>query len=451
MDLRRFLKKMERAGAQPALVWKDEVCTFAALAESVKAAARVLKGSSVPSGAVVVLETDYSPGGIGMLLALIENRNIIVPLTEPDDARRRTVVEAAAAEYLVRCDGAAPAVERLGGGAAAKTIGLFERLRQASHAGLVLFTSGTTGAPKGVVHDLAALLKKFNRPGHSKRTVAFMIFDHIGGLDTLFYTLFNFGCLLIPAARTPEAVAELISKHKAQVLPASPTFLNLFLLGETHKRFDLTSLEVITYGAEPMPEHVLKRLAALFPGVRLLQKYGLSELGAVRIKSKSSDSLWIKIGGTGLEVRVRDGMLELKTQTAMLGYLNAPSPFTRDGWFKTGDSVEQDGEYFRILGRNTDIVNIGGEKVHPAEIENILMSMEGVEDAVVSGEKSPLSGQMITAAVELRTGETLSDFRVRMRRYFQDHGLPSYKIPQKVVFGGKQPEAGRRKKTRRSA
>jgi acyl-CoA synthetase (AMP-forming)/AMP-acid ligase II len=93
----------------------------------------------------------------------------------------------------------------------------------------------------------------------------------------------------------------------------------------------------------------------------------LSELGILRCKSKAADSLWVKIGGEAFETRVREGLLEIKAKSAMLGYLNAPSPFTDDGWFKTGDLVEVDGECFRILGRKSDLINVGGEKVYPAK------------------------------------------------------------------------------------
>ena len=96
---------------------------------------------------------------------------------------------------------------------------------------------------------------------------------------------------------------------------------------------------MVTYGTEAMPESTLKRFHEILPEVKLLQTYGLSEIGIMRSKSLSSDSLWVKIGGEDFQTRVVDGLLEIKAKSAMLGYLNAPSPFTEDGWFKTGDEV----------------------------------------------------------------------------------------------------------------
>ena len=79
---------------------------------------------------------------------------------------------------------------------------------------------------------------------------------------------------------------------------------------------------------------------------------------------KNSNSLWVKVGGEDYKTRVVNGLLEIKAKASMLGYLNAKSPFTKDGWFKTGDKVKVNGEYIKILGRESEIINVGGEKVY---------------------------------------------------------------------------------------
>jgi acyl-coenzyme A synthetase/AMP-(fatty) acid ligase len=259
--------------------------------------------------------------------------------------------------------------------------------------------------------------------------------------------LANGGCAVTVSDRNPDTVCAAIAKWKAQVLPTSPTFINLLLLSEAYARHDLSSLELATYGTEPMPESTLHRFHAHFPNVQLQQTYGLSEVGILRSKSKSSDSLWMKIGGEGFETRVRDGMLEIKARSAMLGYLNAPSPFTEDGWFMTRDLVEVDGEYVRILGRKSDIINVGGEKVYPAEVEDLLGQMEGVEEVSVTGEKNPITGNMVVATVRLSTGETPVDFRKRMRAFLKDK-VATFKVPQKVLLTDEPLHNARFKKRR---
>jgi len=131
----------------------------------------------------------------------------------------------------------------------------------------------------------------------------------------------------------------------------------------------------------------------------------------------------------------------------MLGYLNADSPFTEDGWLRTGDAVEVDGEYFRILGRRSEMINVGGEKVYPAEVESVLQQMDGVEDALVFGEANALTGQMVVARVLLDTDEKPSAFRIRMRSLCRQRLVP-FKIPQKVKVVEESLHGGRFKKLR---
>jgi len=149
------------------------------------------------------------------------------------------------------------------------------------------------------LHDLSFLLRKFSVPRGRYRTLVFLQLDHIGGLNTLFYTLANGGTAVVAEDLSPESVCEAIESHRVQLLPTSPTFLNLLLLSEAHLRHDLSSLELITYGTEPMPESTLKRIVQAFPCARLLQTYGLSELGILRSRSRTSDSLWVRVGGEG--------------------------------------------------------------------------------------------------------------------------------------------------------
>ena len=226
------------------------------------------------------------------------------------------------------------------------------------------------------------------------------------------------------------------------------SFINLVLLSEAHKRHDISSLELVTYGTEVMPESTLQRFHQLFPNIRLLQTYGLSEVGILRSKSKSSDSLWVKIGGEGFETRVVDGMLEIKAKSAMLGYLNAENPFTEDGWFKTGDAVEVDGEYFKILGRKSEIINVGGEKVYPAEVENVIEQLEQIAEATVYSEKNPITGNIVCARV--RSTDADADGKAvgkAVKLHCRDN-LQSFKVPVKVHVVHEELQTQRLKKER---
>jgi acyl-coenzyme A synthetase/AMP-(fatty) acid ligase len=116
----------------------------------------------------------------------------------------------------------------------------------------------------------------------------------------------------------------------------------------------------------------------------------------------------------------------------MMGYLNAPSPFDDEGWYATGDAVETDptGEFYRILGRRSDLINVGGEKVAPAEVESVLLGAENVVDVMVVSASNPILGKMVVARVVLRTPETLVELSHRLRAFCQGK-LTNYQIPVK--------------------
>lgn len=395
----------------------------------------------------MALEADCTPTSVAALLALIDRDCILAPLTPTswDD----TAPLLATGEVEVRASfdaGGHFSLVRTGTEARHP---LYARLREEGHPGLVLFSSGSTGAPKGAVHDMSRLLGKYRTRRRSLRTLMFLLFDHIGGLDTLFYCLSNASAVVLIEDRRPAAVCTAIERHRVEVLPVAPSFINLMLLSGEHERHDLSSLRFITYGAEMMPPETLKRCAAAFPGVTLLQKYGTSEVGTLRSHSRSSDSLWVRIGGEGYAWRVVDGKLEIKAGSAMLGYLNAPSPFTEDGWFRTDDCVEVDGDYVHFLGRASDVINVGGQKVFPAEVEAVVRQMDNVRDVAVSGESNPILGQIVTARVQLLAPEDAATLRMRLRKFVAER-LEPFKVPIKVTVATEELTNRRFKQVRRA-
>ncbi len=445
-----FLRQaFEKNWDQDALVWHNRIYKYSTLLESLGYWSSHLRDADIAANQVVALDADFSPNALALMLALIDRRCIIVPLSNTVAAKKEEFYSIAEVEKSISLDDkdnveSIPIVHNN----QAVSNPLIQKLKERNHPGLILFSSGSTGKSKAALHDFVPLLEKFKTPRKTLKTLTFLLFDHIGGINTIFYTLANGGCAVTVKDRSPEAVCQAVQDYKVELLPTSPTFINLILLSEAWKRFDLSSLKLVTYGTEVMPAATLERFHRLFPNIKLQQTYGLSEIGILSSKSRSPDSLWLKIGGTGIEYRIVDRILQIKTPSAMLGYLNAPSPFTDDGWFNTGDEVETDGDYIRILGRTSEIINVGGEKVWPAEIENVLLTMEGVEDAAVTGRANPITGQMVQARVKLNTNESLSDFRKRMRQFCKDK-LPSYKIPQQVILEDEGFHGNRFKKIRR--
>jgi long-chain acyl-CoA synthetase len=432
-----------------AIIWCEEAYTYGWLLERFDYWKRKLAEKELKRGSVVILEADFSPNAVALFFALVDRGCILVPLTDSVKAKRDEFITTAQGEISFALDAQdAVSINSLSNVAAHP---FYHQLREAGHPGLVLFSSGSTGESKAAVHDLLTLLEKFKVRRQTLRTITFLLYDHIGGVNTLLYTVSNAGCIITLPERSPDAVLRAVERHRAELLPTSPTFLNLVLLSEAYKRYDLSSLKTITYGTEPMPEHTLRRFHELFPTINLQQTYGLSEVGILRSKSKDAGSLWVKIGGEGFETRVVDGILQIKARSAMLGYLNAPSPLTEDGWLNTGDVVEVDGEYLKILGRKSEIINVGGEKVYPAEVENVIQELRAVREVTVYGERNPITGNIvcadITPATKLNEAEQ-KEIITLVKKHCRQR-LQSYKVPLKVKVVGESQHTERFKKARR--
>ncbi len=406
------------------------------------------KDEGVSQGAVVSLKGDFTPQSIAIFLALTEICAIIVPFLETSNTQELDQKQnLVAPEHFFDRDSQDGFIYRSSG--KPNQLPLLIELKNHKRPGLVLFSSGSSGSPKAAVHDFSTLLKKFRTKRTPFKTLNFLLFDHWGGLNTLLHTLANAGTVYTVSDRNPETICQSIERHRIEVLPASPSFLNLFLLNGKYRESDLSSLKIISYGTEPMPESTLKRLHAAFPSVHLQQTYGLIELGVLRSKSKDDQSLWVKLGGEGFKVRVVDGLLEIKADSAMLGYLNAPSPFTEDGWFKTGDAVEVDGDFYRVLGRKSELINVGGEKVYPQEVESVLTSVDNIAEATVYGEKNALLGSIVCAKIRLSTCEDKKVAVARVREACKAQ-LAGFKIPVKIEVVESEQMGERLKKVRGS-
>lgn len=447
MSVAWLLERMQQWKNEPAIVWNDQAFSYADLLARVANWQNILDQSDVSAGQVVTLEGDYSPNAVSLLLALIDRNTIVVPLTKSVEAHREEFLDIAEVQVVASID------TTDGWDITQRNISvsnpLTRQLLDNGNPGLVLFSSGSTGKSKAALHNFTPLLEKFKLPRNRQCTLTFLLLDHIGGINTLFYTLANGGTVVSVPNRDPEVVCRAIERHKVELLPTSPTFLNLLLISEAYRHHNLSSLQLITYGTEVMPATTLARIHEIFPHVRLLQTYGLSELGILRSKSRDSNSLWVKVGGEGFETKIVDGILHVRAQSAMLGYLNAPSPFDEEGWMNTQDMVEVDGEYIRILGRKTEIINVGGQKVYPAEVESVLLQMENIRDATVYGEKNPITGQIVAARINTFEPEELNDLKKRMRAFCKDR-LATYKIPVKIEITSQEQHSARFKKMRRA-
>jgi acyl-CoA synthetase (AMP-forming)/AMP-acid ligase II len=415
---------------QTAIIWKGESISYNYILERIFYWENELK--KFEKNIIFGLEGDFSPETISILYALIQNNNLIAPFDINLTDKNQKKYEIAQLDYLIRVN-SDESVEINQYASSKSKNELYLQLFESNNPGLVIFTSGSSGTPKAALHNFSLLLKKFKTKRKALKTINFLLFDHWGGLNTLFHIMSNGGTVVILENRTPDYVCGLIEKFEVELLPTSPTFLNMLLISRAYERYSLNSLKFISYGAEPMPEALLVNLNKIFPNIIFQQTYGLIELGVMRSKSEGNGSLWVKIGGEGYEVRVVDEMLQIESESAMLGYLNAPSPFTEDGWFMTGDSVEVKGEYFRILGRKSELINVGGEKVYPQEVENVIIEIEGINDVLVYGESNPFTGKIVCAKINYSGDLTSKELITKIKTICRNQ-LETFKVPVKIFI-----------------
>jgi acyl-CoA synthetase (AMP-forming)/AMP-acid ligase II len=445
--MQRFAKLLEKIREQDraeALIWKDQSLTFRDIEEKRLEWLGVLQARKVQAGQVVGLRADYTPEAIALFLALLSNRNIVA-LISPYASNERILHDDSQAEFVFKLEQEDWYWEKTGRTASHP---LLTVLKESNSAGFIIFSSGSTGRPKAILHDLDKFLIKFATASKKMRTLTFLLFDHIAGIDTLFYTLWSGAVQILPQRREVKYICALVQRHRVEVLPTSPTFLNLLCLYQEYRNYDLSSLRIVTYGSERMSPGLLATLNDVLPGCRFIQKYGTSEVGSPRSRSKGNDSLWINLSSSECELRVVDNLLWVRSPSTMMGYLNAPSPFDESGWFCTGDEVLVDGEWIQILGRRSELIFVGGEKVYPAEIEDAIREVAGVVDVVASGEAHPLTGQIVCALVQVQELKASPREIVKNVRKHCRSTLDPYKVPVKIEITDKALASQRQKKLR---
>jgi acyl-CoA synthetase (AMP-forming)/AMP-acid ligase II len=441
---------LERFGTAPthvAFIHEGRHVTYGEVLASITAFGSRVASVGIGKGDAVVVVGDYSPEVFCLMLALAQNGSIVVPLTKNSVIEESVALRVSGCDWYVEFD--ADGKDATFSSRVIETDNaLLASFRAKDASGLVLFSSGSTGKPKGILHDFNLVVEKFRKQRQSVVAIPFLMIDHFGGINTILAITASLGTVVTVSDRSLPKICDAIARYKVELLPATPSFLTLLMASHLQCNYDLSSLKRITYGTEVMPQSTLDRLTKAFPNVVLQQTYGLSEVGVLRSQSRGDGSLWVRIGGEGFQTKSIDNVLWIKSEYAMVGYLNAPSEFDAEGWFNTQDQVEVDGDYFRILGRVTDLINVGGQKVYPTEVENVILEIENIQDVAVFGEKHALLGQIVVAKVVLENPETVESVKKRVRHVCLGK-LASFKVPTKVIVTTGVLHSVRQKKIRR--
>jgi long-chain acyl-CoA synthetase len=386
--------------------------------------------SLIKAGDVVSIIGDFDPLTILTFLRLIDMDVVVVPLTADTAHMHEYFFESALVDVVVNGD---KVIRRKH----AETHRLIDILRRKRRPGLVLFSTGTTGRPKAILHDFTKFLKRFNTPRPTLTTINFLLFDHIGGINTLLHTLFNKGVVVVPEARTVDSVLDVCQKYSVEVLPTTPTFLRMMLMSGVIPEKIPPSMKIITYGTERMDQPTLDELCYLLPNIDFRQTFGMSELGIVRVKSKARNSLFMKVGGEGIDTKVINNVLWIRSKSRMLGYLNASSPFDEDGWYNTQDVVDEENGYYKVVGRTDDVINVGGLKFMASEVEHVALSYPNISLVKAYSKNNPFTGQHVELLLQPVANKAIdkNSFKVFLEKNLQSHMVPKRIIIKDIDIG----------------
>lgn len=421
----KWISHCERNGEALFLSNENGTWTYADLANSMKSCENALK--KIRPG-VCLIEGDYSVNSVSWLISGLAFGWRMVPVVSTNPSIIATRKNIAGATHRVS-NNTDWIVESLNSNISTPTD------LDIDESGVILFSSGTTGEPKAICKNIDLKLADVrNLKAKSLSMGLLLLFDHIGGLNTLLSGLRKSAHLIAPLERSPRVLARLIETHAVRVLPCSPTFLNMMYLDGVFDEFDFKSLRLVTYGTERMPDELLKRLSAMHPRIKFMQTFGTSEIGIVQTKSLSSSSTFFTIDDPSVEWKVVDKELWLRSNSQISGYLNTKEKVIDDGWFKTGDLVDlRDDGYFKIVGRKKEVINVGGEKVLPGEIEDLLMSIDQVIDCTAFSVPNVITGQAVGVRVVTTKGIDVKELKRNIRQ-FSRAKMESFKVPAKIIF-----------------
>ncbi len=325
----------------------------------------------------------------------------------------------------------------------------------------ILYTSGTTGEPKGVAlshRNLAAntaSILDYLQLGPDDSTVSALPFYYAYGASVL-HTHLAVGARVVLEDNVvfPHLLAEGIARERATGFSGVPSTFALLLDRGELARYDLSSLRYLTQAGGAMAPALARRVRDAFPHARLFVMYGQTEASA-RLTCLPPDHLHDKTGSVGLpisgvQIEVRreeggvaatneDGEVWARGDNVMTGYWNAPEATAaalHDGWLRTGDVGRLDEEGFLWLsGRRSDMIKTGAHRVHPQDVEEAIAELPGVREVAVAGSDDPLLGQVVVAHV-VRNGDAPDEMAVKSHCRKR---LASYKIPKQVVFVDELP------------
>jgi acyl-coenzyme A synthetase/AMP-(fatty) acid ligase len=296
---------------------------------------------------------------------------------------------------------------------------------QRSTSQITIFTSGTTGQPKKVVHSVQTLTRSVRLGARYANQVWAYAYNptHMAGLQVFFQAFENVNTLVNVFNATRSVVYQMIEEHGVTHISATPTFYRLLLPVERA----LSSVQRVTLGGEKSDQRLYDAIHQIFPLAKINNVYASTEAGSLFAAKGDCFQIPAAIAD---KIKVVDD--ELLIHRSLLGRSDSFS-FDAD-YYHTGDIIEwvdSSVGIFRFKSRKNELINVGGYKVNPGEVEDVINSIDGVRQALVYGKPNSVLGNVLCAEVLLGEGTALSELDIRkaLRDKLQD-----FKIPRRIKF-----------------
>jgi long-chain acyl-CoA synthetase len=466
----------ERQPQKTAIIAKEEELTFATLNQRVHALAGHLQAEGIhhgdrvgvllPNSAAIPLSY-YATQKIGAVTVILDARlkgKELQGVLQDADLKLLVVHQQLFSEveeafksmapvplWIVSGEGARSFEQRY---APSTTAAVASRLNPADDA-LILYTSGTTGEPKGVVLSFRNLAQYPKVMGEMKITDSSTIrgcilpMSHIVGpivcneLAERGYTLVIFDQI------NPITLLEGIQKYRVNVFESVPIVFQLLLGVKNLASYDTSSMKIAAMMGTSIPLPLLRAFQAAQPHIKVIQGYGLTETSPMitLVEPAKAEAAMGSIGCAvpGVKVKIVDeggkelgidepGEIITRGPHVMKGYFRRPDATAqriRDSWLYTGDVGKRDADgYYYHLGRRDDMIITGGLNVYPAEVENLIYTYPGVQETIVFAIPDAKRGQVIGAAIVARAGASISEKELLT---FLRANLANFKVPDKIV------------------
>ena len=452
MNLARIIRhRAEHSPRRVALHFDGQDCSYGELWARIE---RATRGLQVERGERIAWLGYNHPDMLVLLFAAARRGAILVPLNwRLTAAEHRRILQDCAPRWLFADADFADAARTLG-----VPLGSLDATADASEVGtddddlLIVYTSGTTGVPKGAVLAQSALIwNGYNSIhahdlGQADHVLSTLPMFHVGGLNNQTLPALLAGATVTLHRRfEPGHWLADVQRRRSTISLLVPATLQAVISHPDWARTDLTSLKMIATGSMVVPESLIQAFHAR--GVPVGQIYGSTETAPIALVLLKEDARR-KVGSAGkpalhCEVRLQGEEILVRGPNVMRGYWNDPAATARvldaEGWFHTGDlaRIDEDG-YYWIMGRSKDVIISGGENIYPAELENVLADCPDIVECAVVGIEDPKWGEAACAVVVRRPGAALGEadvlalFRERLARY---------KHPRRVVFANSLPKS----------